>query len=78
MYNLGKTLRKRYQGFISEYYSPEELSVISSYAPRCQMSAMTLLAGLYPPVGKQVWNKDLLWQPIPVNPIPRNIDNVSI
>ncbi|XP_014285505.1 prostatic acid phosphatase [Halyomorpha halys] len=76
MYEFGKTLRMRYHGFLSEYYSPEELYVISSYAPRCQMSAMTLLAGLYPPIGKQVWNKDLLWQPIPVNPIPRNIDNL--
>ena len=77
MYQLGKTLKLRYQSFLNEYYSSKELSILSSYAPRCQMSAMTLLAGLYPPVGNQIWNKNLLWQPIPVNPIPRNIDNVS-
>lgn len=31
------------------------------------MSASTHLAGLYPPVGRQVWNPSLNWQPIPIH-----------
>ena len=41
------------------------------------MSAYSNLAGLYPPVGQQIWNKDLLWQPIPVETKPASEDNVS-
>lgn len=50
--------------------------VLSSYADRCHMSAQLLLAGLYKPVRNQIWNSDLLWQPIPVHELPRNLDNV--
>ena len=40
------------------------------------MSAMSNLAGLYPPVKEQEWNPDLLWQPIPVHTLPLEEDNV--
>lgn len=76
LYVLGQTLRKKYDRFLGELYLANEISVVSSYASRCQMSAMTFLAGLFPPVGSQVWNEELLWQPIPVNPIPRSTDNL--
>lgn len=38
------------------------------------MSAQATLAGLFPPTNEQVWNPDLLWQPIPVHTIPKDID----
>lgn len=78
MYNLGLMLRETYKMFLPEYYSPNDLFVMSSYADRNLMSAQMVLAGLYPPVKEQIWNPDLLWQPIPVKYLPRSLDNVNI
>lgn len=38
----------------------------SSEISRAMESTYCQLAGVYPPKGRQVWNQDLLWQPIPV------------
>uniref|UniRef100_A0A6M2E009 acid phosphatase n=1 Tax=Xenopsylla cheopis TaxID=163159 RepID=A0A6M2E009_XENCH len=75
-YELGKYLRKRYQNLISDHYDREEVYVRSTDVDRTLMSAMSNLAGLYPPVEDQVWNPDLLWQPIPVHTIPEKMDYV--
>lgn len=40
------------------------------------MSAAANLAGLFPPEGDHVWNSDLLWQPIPIHTIPKELDYV--
>lgn len=40
------------------------------------MSAEANLAGLYPPRNKQIWDKDVLWQPIPVHTEPDYEDNL--
>lgn len=77
MYDLGESIRAQYSGFIPEYYLAEDTYVFSSYADRCHMSAQLLTAGLYPPVGDQIWNPELLWQPIPIHSVARSDDNVS-
>lgn len=78
MYDFGLLLRKTYARFLSEYYFPNETYVLSSYADRCHMSAQMMLAGLYPPVKEQIWNSELLWQPIPVHGIFRHSDKVFL
>lgn len=40
------------------------------------MSAQANLAGLYPPIEDEVWNKDIMWHPIPVHTVPQNLDYV--
>lgn len=76
MYTLGKRLRKDYSHFLSESYIEDEVYVRSSDTVRCKGSAQLVLAGLFPPVGHQIWNPDLPWQPIPISYVPRQEDNL--
>ncbi|XP_065639365.1 lysosomal acid phosphatase isoform X3 [Hydra vulgaris] len=78
-YRLGEFLKKRYiveSGFINESYVPKEVYIRSSDESRCLQSAETELAGLFPPIGYQVWNKDINWQPIPIHSVPFDSDPV--
>lgn len=47
---------------------------MSSAFDRTINSANLVLAGFFPPQRDQVWNEDLLWQPIPVHSIPLDMD----
>lgn len=38
------------------------------------MSAETVMAALFPPTGNQIWNSDLLWQPVLIHTIPKHSD----
>ncbi|XP_071746219.1 prostatic acid phosphatase [Lepeophtheirus salmonis] len=69
-YELGQYLRKRYDGFLNATYSKEDIFIRSTDFDRTLMSALSNLAGLYPPEGSQIWNPNLLWQPIPVHTVP--------
>ncbi|XP_018565996.1 testicular acid phosphatase homolog [Anoplophora glabripennis] len=40
------------------------------------LDAFAVLAGLFPPKGSLLWNKDLQWQPIPVHTVPIDKDEV--
>uniref|UniRef100_A0A1B6L861 acid phosphatase n=1 Tax=Graphocephala atropunctata TaxID=36148 RepID=A0A1B6L861_9HEMI len=68
MFNLGKKFRSLYNGFLGVNYRPGEFQALSTLTDRTLQSAELFLAGLFPPSGFQVWNKDLLWQPVPVFP----------
>ena len=80
-YNFGRFLRERYNGFLSDVYSPKEIFVQSSDADRAIMSALSNMAGMWPPSPndpKSNWNAALPWQPVPIHTIPKSLDNVRV
>ena len=40
------------------------------------MSAESNLAGLFPPDGSQVWDRDIKWQPVPIHTVPEVLDGI--
>lgn len=48
----------------------------STDVDRTLMSALSNLAGFYPPEEKDVWMNDMSWQPIPVHTVPEKKDDV--
>ncbi|KAM4703060.1 testicular acid phosphatase homolog [Rhinophrynus dorsalis] len=75
-YELGRYLRKRYEHFLSPAYSAREIYVRSTDYDRTLMSAQANLAGLFPPIGTQVWHPEIPWQPIPVHTVPVSQDQL--
>ncbi|CAH1985398.1 unnamed protein product [Acanthoscelides obtectus] len=78
MYKLGQILRKQYSDFIPAQYSAKNIAVNSSSVDRCIMSALAFSAGMFPPTGEQVWTQEILWQPIPVHYLPRDLDTTLV
>lgn len=68
MYMLGKSLRERYANLLLPYRNVilEDVKIVTTDVDRCYRSGALVLAGFYPPNEKQTWNKELLWQPIPI------------
>lgn len=79
MYNLGTNLRLRYYRLLPSngLYTKENMFVLSSAAERCLMSAQSFLAGFLPPLTNQN-NLPIIWQPVAINSVPRDRDNVFI
>lgn len=73
-YKIGQMLRSRYAGFLGSDYLPDAIYARSTSIPRAQMSLQLVLAALFPPVGEQIWNPALLWQPVSVDSIPSEKD----
>lgn len=73
---LGQWLRQRYNNYLNAVYSANDIYVRSSDVDRTLMSAQSVLAGLYPPKEYKIWNKNLLWQPIPVHTVPESMDHL--
>lgn len=77
LYELGLYLRKRYDSFLGDLYSPEICYVQTTDVDRTKMSAALIAAGLYPPNEATKWGP-LDWQPIPVNAEPLNQDSLLL
>ncbi|KAK7794415.1 hypothetical protein R5R35_010392 [Gryllus longicercus] len=75
-FELGKWLRERYDHFLPEEYSRDDIYIRSTDVDRTLMSAESNLAGLYPPTGSQRWNPTLSWQPIPIHTTPEIDDMI--
>lgn len=71
---LGQWLRRRYSNYLSSIFHVNDIYVQSSDIDRTLMSAQSTLAGLYPPLGNKIWNRNLLWQPIPVHTMTYSMD----
>jgi hypothetical protein len=75
-YSLGDYLRSRYDTLLGSTYNATRLQVRSTDVDRTLMSAACNLAALYPPIGSQIWNSSLLWQPIPIHTVPDQNDTL--
>lgn len=76
-YALGIWLRARYEKtLVRGQYFKNDIYIQSSSEDRTLDSAYCNLAGLYPPKGDHIWNKNIRWQPIPVHSVPLNEDNL--
>ncbi|EOA99410.1 Prostatic acid phosphatase, partial [Anas platyrhynchos] len=74
LYELGQYVRKRYSNFLNSTYNRKEFYIQSTDYDRTIMSAQSYLSGLFPPTSSQIWNPELLWQPIPVHIVPKATD----
>lgn len=73
-FKLGQYLRRRYGKVLGDKYSPNKVFIRSTDLDRAITSALSNLAGLFPP--SDLWNDIILWQPIPVHTIPSDLDYV--
>ncbi|XP_015263067.1 PREDICTED: prostatic acid phosphatase-like [Gekko japonicus] len=71
-HELGRYIKKRYSGFLSPIYKREEIYIQSTDIDRTIMSAQVNLAGLFPPTTSEIWNPQILWQPIPIYVVPKS------
>jgi len=68
-YALGMFLRERYNKFLGETYRPQYVRARSTDFDRTLMTNALVQAAVYPPKGDQIWNPELLWQPVPIHTI---------
>ncbi|NXP04026.1 PPAP phosphatase, partial [Thinocorus orbignyianus] len=75
LFKLGQYTRERYSSFLNSTYNRQEFYIQSTDYDRTIMSAQSYLSGLFPPTSSQIWNPELLWQPIPVHVLQKATDN---
>ncbi|XP_044758069.1 venom acid phosphatase Acph-1-like [Coccinella septempunctata] len=65
-YKVGKFLKKRYGSYLGDVYKHGIIKVISTSLPRTKMTALLVLAGLFPPTTSERWSDEIPnWQPVP-------------
>ncbi|XP_071056083.1 venom acid phosphatase Acph-1-like [Onthophagus taurus] len=71
-YKVGTTLRQKYNKLLGDIYTPDILYAVSSHLSRNKATLQGILAGLFTPSKELIWNKNLLWEPIPYDYLPKN------
>lgn len=67
-HKVGKFLRKRYGSFLGDAYQYGVVRATSTSLPRTKMTALLVLAGLFPPTASERWSDEIPnWQPVPYN-----------
>ncbi|XP_060527042.1 venom acid phosphatase Acph-1-like [Cylas formicarius] len=64
-FDLGKLLRKRYDHYLGDVYTPDLIKATTTDYDRTKMSLLLTLAGLFAPSLSQKWHDTLDWMPIP-------------
>ncbi|XP_044010439.1 uncharacterized protein LOC122854092 [Aphidius gifuensis] len=77
-YRLGEKIRELYGDFIGNTYSPSIVNARSTDADRTKMSLQLVLAALFKPSDKQIWNGNLNWQPTIVSFVPEFFDALML
>lgn len=75
-HKLGQYFRRRYNKLLGDQYSPKKVYIQSTDVDRTLASALAVLSGLYVPTEQEQWNKELMWNPIPVHTTKRNQDYI--
>ncbi|XP_030757010.1 venom acid phosphatase Acph-1-like [Sitophilus oryzae] len=66
-YKLGTLLRARYDEFLGSEWDINIMDVRTTDYNRTKMSALLVMAGLWPPTAENAWLPSFAWQPIPYN-----------
>lgn len=75
MYKVGLTMKSMYKGFLGDY-TDENVHVSSTLISRTIMSALTVMAGMFPPPKPILDHLD--WQPVPVWQDSTEFDKVYV
>ncbi|KAK9754324.1 Histidine phosphatase superfamily (branch 2) [Popillia japonica] len=76
-YRIGEALRERYNDFLG-VYTLNKVHTLTSPFKRTKISALLVLAALFPPVGIERWNHRLNWQPVDYDYNPRSEDLIFL
>lgn len=77
MFKTGTKLRKLYDDFLTKDYVQTVFSMRTTDDDITKMSALLVLAGLWPVPSEEMWT-DLAWQPVPFFNLEKSEDNVCI
>lgn len=69
-------MKQRYSSVLSQKYSEKEIKIVSTEYDRTIESALSNLAGMYPPIEEEIFLQNMPWQPIPVRSTPAEYDTL--
>lgn len=75
-FQSGQYMRRRYNKILGDKYSSDKVYILSTDNDRAIMSAQALLAGLFKPTKDEIWNEEILWQPVSVHTLADESDTL--